>query len=271
MRDVKAIRLGLLAVGAVASVLVASTVIRYPDVLDGGLDTAFYLAVLAVGLTVTVAAALVGTRLGGRSWRGAMRYGCRWGLLFGGLWVVEMVIANLGYGLGDWTVVPYFAATWAVWLLTAYAGAAAASRYRQVWAGTLVGAWSGLVGGLTGLITMRLASSTWVQAYRRSMDTIDACTLPTAEQPLRLAEFDDLFATAVRGVHRKDPTRVRLDLTPEPAVAARAADLAVRETRCCSFFTFTLAASGGQLSLDIAVPAERADVLAALAARAGTS
>jgi hypothetical protein len=173
MRDVKAIRLGLLAVGAAASVLVASTVIRYPDVLDGGLDTALYLAVLAVGLTVTVAAALVGTRLGGRSWRGAMRYGCRWGLLFGSLWVVEMVIANLGYGLGDWAVVPYFAATWAVWLLTAFAGAAAASRYRQVWAGTLVGAWSGLVGGLIGLITMVALALAAMPVLRRDPQNMD--------------------------------------------------------------------------------------------------
>jgi hypothetical protein len=103
------------------------------------------------------------------------------------------------------------------------------------------------------------------------MDTIDGCTLPSAEQPLRLAEFDDLFATAVRGVDRTGPTRVRLDLAPEPAVAARAADLVVRETRCCSFFAFTLAARGGQLSLDVAVPAEYADVLEALAARAAST
>jgi hypothetical protein len=33
-----------------------------------------------------------------------------------------------------------------------------------------------------------------------SLDVPDACTLPTAEQPLRLAEFDELFATAVRRV-----------------------------------------------------------------------
>jgi hypothetical protein len=102
------------------------------------------------------------------------------------------------------------------------------------------------------------------------MDITDACTLPTAEQPVRLAEFDDLFATAVRGVHRTSPTSVRLQLRPEPAVAARAADLVVRETQCCSFFTFTMAASGGQLSLEATVPAQYADVLEALAARAGT-
>ena len=102
------------------------------------------------------------------------------------------------------------------------------------------------------------------------MDTIEACTLPTVDQPLRLAEFDDLFATAVRGVDRTGPTRVRLDLTAEPTIAAQAADLVVRETQCCSFFTFTLTASGGQLSLDVAVPAGYVDVLDALVARAGT-
>ncbi|MEV4838269.1 hypothetical protein AB0K05_27425 [Nonomuraea sp. NPDC049486] len=33
-----------------------------------------------------------------------------------------------------------------------------------------------------------------------------ACTLPTAEQPLRVAEFDALFADAVRAVARPDRT-----------------------------------------------------------------
>ena len=34
----------------------------------------------------------------------------------------------------------------------------------------------------------------------------DACTLPTVERPLRVAEFDDLF-TAVRRSERPQPTR----------------------------------------------------------------
>jgi hypothetical protein len=102
-------------------------------------------------------------------------------------------------------------------------------------------------------------------------EMIAGCTLPTAEQPPRLAEFDDLLATAVLAVDRSDPTRLRFELRAEPAVAARAADLVVRETRCCSFFTFTLAASGGQLSLDVAAAAEYADVLDAIATRAGAS
>lgn len=96
-----------------------------------------------------------------------------------------------------------------------------------------------------------------------------ACTLPTAQQPLRRSEFDGLFASAVRSVERVDRLRVRLELVPEPAVAARAANLMVRETECCSFFTFTLTATGGRLSADVTVPPGQVQVLDALADRAG--
>lgn len=98
---------------------------------------------------------------------------------------------------------------------------------------------------------------------------IEACTLPTAERPLRVAEFDGLFRTAVRAVERADPRRLRLTLAPDAATAARAADLAVRETGCCSFFTFTLEMSGGQVLMEVAVPPEQVGVLDALADRAG--
>lgn len=96
----------------------------------------------------------------------------------------------------------------------------------------------------------------------------DACTLPTVDRPLRLAEFDDLFAQSVLAADRVDATRLRLELEPEPGVAAQAADLVVRETECCSFFTFTLKATGGTVLLDVAVPAAQVEVLDGLAVRA---
>ncbi|WP_189153130.1 hypothetical protein [Lentzea pudingi] len=92
-----------------------------------------------------------------------------------------------------------------------------------------------------------------------------ACTLPTAEKPFRVAEFDELLDGAAR--HRPQRTRLVLELEPRPEVAARAANLAVRETGCCSFFTFELTATGDGLSLAISVPAAHAEVLDALAAR----
>jgi hypothetical protein len=98
----------------------------------------------------------------------------------------------------------------------------------------------------------------------------DACTLPTADRPLRLAEFDTLFTRHVRQVHRQDATRLVLGLTGGPEVAARAAELAARETGCCSFFTFDLRIADGTLTLTVGTGEAQAAVLAALADRAET-
>jgi hypothetical protein len=103
----------------------------------------------------------------------------------------------------------------------------------------------------------------------------DACTLPTAARPLRLAEFDDLFATAVRRVEPVTTTHTRLWLTGPAGLEATVRDLTTRETRCCSFFTFTVApksADGGEaLTVDIEVPVQYADVLTSLTERASTA
>jgi len=89
----------------------------------------------------------------------------------------------------------------------------------------------------------------------------DACTLPTVDRPLRVKEFDGLFREATTEVRRVDAQRARLVLRPDPGIAARAADLSVRETQCCSFFGFTLSATGGELTMDITATAGQVDVL----------
>jgi hypothetical protein len=106
-----------------------------------------------------------------------------------------------------------------------------------------------------------LGDAAWVPA---------SCTLPTEERPVRADAFNVLFAE-VRGIDRPDPGRLRLDLHPVPEVAARAAELATRETACCSFFTFTLTATAGTLTLDIAVDAAHTPVLDALADQVATA
>lgn len=92
--------------------------------------------------------------------------------------------------------------------------------------------------------------------------------MPTAERPLRTAEFDAVFADAVRRVDRPAATRLTLELEPTAEVAARVADLAVRETGCCALFTFALTATAGALRLDVTVAPEQVTVLDALARRA---
>ncbi|PZF81287.1 hypothetical protein [Jiangella anatolica] len=85
-----------------------------------------------------------------------------------------------------------------------------------------------------------------------------SCTLPTAERPLRLAEFADLFARSARRPRRVSPTRLELALDDDAAVLATARDLAQRESACCAFFTFTFGAGG---ALTVEVPAAQSPVL----------
>lgn len=114
---------------------------------------------------------------------------------------------------------------------------------------------------------------------------VDACTLPTAEQPLRIAEFDTLFAASLRAIEHPTAaaTRARLVLAGDADLPDRVKRLTNAETACCSFFTFTLTSVsagpsdrssgdgdlGAVVALEVEVPTARADVLAALVEQAG--
>src|SRR3954451_22420430 len=118
----------------------------------------------------------------------------------------------------------------------------------------------------------RLAFGTRVRVYRRGMTSDEygwvppACTSPTAQRPVRSAEFDALFATALWGQWRLSPTVLRWRLDPGAEQGAR--ELAARESACCSFFLFSFGSDGDAVRLDVEVPAAHVEVLDALAGRA---
>lgn len=93
-----------------------------------------------------------------------------------------------------------------------------------------------------------------------------ACTLPTVEQPIRVAEFDQFFTTSARTTHRPYPAR--LEIVVDPAAETQARELAERESSCCSFFTFDIAATADGLVMSVGVPPAYIEVLDAFAARA---
>ncbi len=76
------------------------------------------------------------------------------------------------------------------------------------------------------------------------------------------------FRDAVRGVRRRSRTWLSLELAANAESAARATDMALRATECCSFLTFTLAVAGGALQMGVSVPDSHVEVLDALATRA---
>jgi hypothetical protein len=94
------------------------------------------------------------------------------------------------------------------------------------------------------------------------------CTLPTVERPLRVAEFDALFAERLVRVERLGPGQARIELQSGEDTVALARDLTERETSCCSFFSFSVSGADDSTTIEVGVPASRADVLEALVARA---
>ena len=95
----------------------------------------------------------------------------------------------------------------------------------------------------------------------------ESCTLPTVEQPLRAAEFDDLFATAVRAAERADRTSLLVHLPAGGETVAIVRDLVAREARCCSFFSFEVRPSSAGTVLRVHVPESQTAVLDAMAQR----
>ncbi|WP_280401335.1 hypothetical protein [Nocardia carnea] len=94
----------------------------------------------------------------------------------------------------------------------------------------------------------------------------DDCTLPTVEQPTRVAEFDRFFADAVRDIRRPASARLELVFAHDAEPVAR--DLAARESSCCSFFTFDFTSTAEWSVMRVSVPASYIEVLDAFAARA---
>ncbi|MGW7201694.1 hypothetical protein [Streptomyces chryseus] len=94
-----------------------------------------------------------------------------------------------------------------------------------------------------------------------------SCTLPTEERPLRVAEWDALFAERLTTLSRPQPLHLRLELAGGEGVEDRVRDLVERESGCCSFFTFTTTPGQDQIRLDIEVDQAHEAVLEALAAR----
>ena len=96
----------------------------------------------------------------------------------------------------------------------------------------------------------------------------EACTLPTADQPLRVAEFDALLAAAIRPAERLDRGRLRIHLPADAGTVSTVRELIGRETECCSFFSFDVRALPEETELEVRVPESQTAVLDGMAQRA---
>ncbi len=89
-----------------------------------------------------------------------------------------------------------------------------------------------------------------------------ACSLDAGSMPDRVSDWRALAARAIS----REPVAggMALRFVASPELVAEAARLAAAEQDCCSFFTFTLRMTTGQVSLEVRAPDEAADVVAAM-------
>lgn len=97
---------------------------------------------------------------------------------------------------------------------------------------------------------------------------VQACTLPTVERPLRLAEFDAVFVSHLVQVVEDSATTVAFRSAGGDELMETLSDLTARESQCCSFFGFDLDHEDDGIRLVVTVPPTYAEVLAAVVERA---
>lgn len=89
-----------------------------------------------------------------------------------------------------------------------------------------------------------------------------ACSLDAGSVPDRISDWRALVARAVSREPITGGTALQFDASPE--LVAEAARLAAAEQDCCTFFTFTLQMTTGQVRLEVRAPEDAADIVAAM-------
>jgi len=101
-----------------------------------------------------------------------------------------------------------------------------------------------------------------------AFEILHSCSLPTAERPVRLAEFDELLSSAT-SAERGGPTLLTFHFDDRDGLEAQARDLTARESDCCSFFEFSVVKGAGEVRVEVRVPEPHAGILDSLQSRAG--
>jgi hypothetical protein len=152
---------------------VAADVIGNPGVVQtGGSATGIYLALFVLAILIYSWFALFRTPRAAPAQRLALRIGTRWGLVCGGAWLVEVLIANvIGSQLGPLHIPLYYLATMIGFLLPVLAGMLAAQcsgRRAGLEAGLLCGMLGGLI--LCAVATVVPAIIMGVQPDAQTLD-----------------------------------------------------------------------------------------------------
>ncbi len=130
--------------------VVSIDMINYPAIITtAGGAAVVYLAMFVVAVLSYGGLGFLSTRATSLSERVALQQGTLWGLVCGGAWIIELLVANvIGPQLGAFNLILYFGSAITGYLLPGLAGLLAARRAGQFGAGLRAGLLCGMVGGI---------------------------------------------------------------------------------------------------------------------------
>jgi hypothetical protein len=139
-------------------VAVGAALIVYPAVVTtAGSAALVYLGLFALAILIYGWVVLINIRAATDAGRIAVRQGSRWGLLCGGAWTIELIVANLlGPQPGELQLLLYYGSTSVATLLPGLAALLAAQRAGRLSAGLQ----AGLLCGMCGAVGIFLATIT---------------------------------------------------------------------------------------------------------------
>ncbi len=153
------LRYAMFAGLALGVALVVGIMISNPAIVNatpgGSLVYMVLLVILIVGYGL---AAMYGTRHRLVRDDYTLMQGTRFGLLVGGLWIIEVLVGNLADNRLAWVRFAYFGAILAVVVATFSVGLLAAHHTGQAESGVMAGLWSGIVSGLITFLAGLLLS-----------------------------------------------------------------------------------------------------------------
>lgn len=168
----KFIQRGVIA-GAIAVLLVVLySLARYPAINDHSAGTVVF-GLMVIGLALFYAAfGLWWTRLPSAVHQTVMQLGMVFGLLCGGLWIIELVAGNLMDSTSPAVQLLYRGSTIAVLIVSGIAGYVVARRTNNLSDSVLAGLWNGMISGLITFLALMFITFAFQGSLQANPDTV---------------------------------------------------------------------------------------------------
>ncbi|MBV9614662.1 MAG: hypothetical protein JO031_04295 [Ktedonobacteraceae bacterium] len=168
------VRWSLLTALLVLLLKVGGELLAYPEVVTtAGTQAPIYLILFGLAILMYGWFALFRTKASTPAERMALRQGVLWGLLCGVVWIIELLVANVGNPqVEQFSHILYYGTALAGYLLPGLVGLLTAWRTRRITLGLQAGLLCGMFGGLMIFLASFVLSALFLQAGQSDPQTI---------------------------------------------------------------------------------------------------